>query len=361
MSDDDKTPESIVESIEAEYEEASKDETPAVEAAEEKPVEEVVEPAKEETPAEVEAEPAAEKETPAEEIIAPLEQWPESEKEAFNKLPEEVKAGLLGVRKSLEKNYQDKHREFSDGTKELADYRALVSPFDAQLKAANISPLQGMAQLVSAQQMLQSNPGAALTQLIRQYGNNPQVIQSLRQFIGQDQSGQGQAADQGRQGETDEYVDPQVQLLRDQIAEQSQQIGQVNQFLTNQAQQTQQTQTNSVQAEILAFQNATDDAGASLYPHFEKVKPMMGALIQTGQASDMKAAYDMAIYASPDIRSDLIAQSAAQTAKADDATRKETVKAAKASSRDVETERKPDELNGVKHESVADSVRASMN
>ena len=210
---------------------------------------------------------------------------------------------------------------------------------------------QGIAQLVAAQQALQQNPVVGLTNLIRQYGSNPQVLQALAQNLGLVQSTPAEQAD--------EYVDPQTKAVMDQNAILQQQINGITGHIQQQAHNAQQTQTNSLQAEILGFENAKDDAGNPLHPHFETVKPMMGALMQAGQASDMKAAYEMAIYADATIRTDLIANSAAQTAKAEDVTRKAAVQKAKSASRDVGIERQPDQLNGIKSESMDDSIAAA--
>lgn len=43
------------------------------------------------------------------------------------------------------------------------------------------------------------------------------------------------------------------------------------------------------------------------HEHFETAKPLMAALLQSGQAKDLEDAYQMAIYANPDIRSTLLA------------------------------------------------------
>jgi len=59
---------------------------------------------------------------------------------------------------------------------------------------------------------------------------------------------------------------------------------------------------SSLQGEIEAFAN---EAG---HDHFETVKPIMAALLESGKAETLKDAYDQAIWALPDIRSTLTAQ-----------------------------------------------------
>lgn len=77
--------------------------------------------------------------------------------------------------------------------------------------------------------------------------------------------------------------------------------------------QQQQLQTN-IQSQIEAFSAKPENV------HFEAVKADMAALLSAGRAKDLQDAYDMAVWARPDIRSTLLA---AQTAEAEAKRRQE--------------------------------------
>lgn len=94
-------------------------------------------------------------------------------------------------------------------------------------------------------------------------------------------------------------VDPQVAHLQQQVQQTQSQLQQFYQ------QQHQQQQT-VVLSEIERF--ASDPANQ----HFAEVKDHMAALLQSGQAQDLKSAYDMAVWMSPNIRQSLIEQQRAE-------------------------------------------------
>lgn len=67
-----------------------------------------------------------------------------------------------------------------------------------------------------------------------------------------------------------------------------------------------EAERDRIQSEIQAF--SSDPANV----HFEAVKPIMAALIQSGKAKDLKDAYQMAIWSDPSIRATLEAEAKAQ-------------------------------------------------
>lgn len=65
--------------------------------------------------------------------------------------------------------------------------------------------------------------------------------------------------------------------------------------------QNQISEQRSLQGQIEEF------ASKPGHEHFERVKVLMGSLLESGEATDLEDAYSQAIYAKPDIRSSLIA------------------------------------------------------
>ncbi len=86
-------------------------------------------------------------------------------------------------------------------------------------------------------------------------------------------------------------------------------------------------QQNQIQTEVQAFGNAVSQDGKVAHPYFNDVKPVMAALMSSGQAQTLSDAYDMAVNAHPQIRASI---RAADEAKQADARRRaaETAKAA---------------------------------
>ena len=84
-------------------------------------------------------------------------------------------------------------------------------------------------------------------------------------------------------------------MLQNELANVKRQLQTFGSFAENQA-------LAPLQAQIEAFGKEP----ANL--HFETVKPEMAALLQAGRAQSLQDAYDMAVWARPDIRSSLIAQ-----------------------------------------------------
>jgi hypothetical protein len=104
-----------------------------------------------------------------------------------------------------------------------------------------------------------------------------------------------QAASSQEQPTEEQYVDPNLAALNKRVDTVA---GALEKFF--QSQQQQQVQTT--QSQIEAFR--TDPK----HSHFDAVRPQMAALLQTGQAKDLQEAYDMAVYANPTIRQQLIDQ-----------------------------------------------------
>ena len=87
-------------------------------------------------------------------------------------------------------------------------------------------------------------------------------------------------------------------------------MSQLQGYLQTQAQQQQQAAVADTQQQIDNFAKATAEDGSLAHPHFDAVRTTMGGLIQSGVAQDMGSAYEMAVYANPELRGSLIDQQA---------------------------------------------------
>ncbi len=79
------------------------------------------------------------------------------------------------------------------------------------------------------------------------------------------------------------------------------QLSELQNKLQAQDQQRQQQEDQNLQAQIESFKSEPG------HEHFEKVRVQMGALIDAGVTSDIKDAYERAVWADPDLRLTLVA------------------------------------------------------
>jgi hypothetical protein len=102
-----------------------------------------------------------------------------------------------------------------------------------------------------------------------------------------------------RLAEPEGEQDPQSAALQRRIDQLESQL----QTFSNQQTVSQQTAINQ---QIEAFRGEAGEDGQPLRPHFDEVQGLMGAYLRDGQAKDMQEAYDMAIWATPSLRSKMI-------------------------------------------------------
>ena len=204
--------------------------------------------------------PSAATDKPA---IAPPSNWKGAGKVAWDKLPDAIKREL-----------NDDYSQRTQTEARLQSLDAVLGPRAQVLAATYGSVEQGINNLFQISDMATKNPEGFLLWFAQQRGIN------LAQMVGQPQA-------QGY--EPAQAPDPVMQRMHHLE-------GMVQNFVQQQQQGTQaQTLT-----QIESF--ASDPA----HPYFNDVRQDMGVLIQAGRAKDMQQAYDMAVWAHPEIRQTLI-------------------------------------------------------
>jgi hypothetical protein len=220
-------------------------------------------PAAEITPA-----PAPEKRPPS--------SWKKEAAAEFDKLPPHVQDEVL-------RRETDFHKGI-EGFKQHADLgrsmERAIQPYMQTIQQLGVAPDQAVGALLRADAMLR-NPDPA---------QRAQYFASLAQQYGIDM---GQAAQI-----------PQPDLYTFQLEQRLQQIQQQQESF-QQSQQEQQRQ--SLNSDLQAF--------AATAEHFEAVKEDMAALLQAGRATDLKDAYDKAVYANPQTRQTLLEQQRSEALK----------------------------------------------
>lgn len=213
---------------------------------------------------------------PAPEAKRPPSSWKKEAAAEFDKLPPHVQDEVL-------RRETDFHKGI-EGFKQHADLgrsmERTLQPYMQTIQSLGVPPDQAVGALLRADAMLR-NPDPA---------QRAQYFSQLAQQYGIDL---GQAAQVPQR-------DPYTMQLEQRLS----QI-QAQQESFQQSQQEQQRQ--SLNSELTAF-SATAE-------HFEAVREDMAALLQAGRATDLKDAYDKAVYANPQTRQLLLEQQTAAALK----------------------------------------------
>lgn len=197
--------------------------------------------------------------------------WTAAAKAEFASLSPAIQAEISRREQEIERGFAQQQSRLEVANR----FDALVAPFKDRFAAEGIDPIQGVQRLFAAQSFLEKNPVEGLLYLARNYGVHPA---RLAQAAGVQQPAQGQA-----------QQDPRFQSLAQQVQTLQSQLSQ-----REQAEKAQRLQ--STQAEIHAFSN--DPANV----YFHNVRDDMIGLLQSGRAQDLKTAYDMAVWANPETR-----------------------------------------------------------
>jgi hypothetical protein len=200
----------------------------------------------------------------------PPSSWTAAGKAEWAKLPE-------GVRQEVLKREADFH-------KGVEQYRAqanfaqvvhkAIAPYENTLRQLNIAPDVAINSLLSADHKLRHGSPAEKLQNFAQ----------LAQMYGIDLS---QGLPQAQQ------IDPNTQYLQQQLQQTQQQL-----------QHLSASQAQREQAEL----NSMIEQAKQGKEHFDVVRKEMAALLEAGTAKDINQAYDMAVWARPDLRANLLAK-----------------------------------------------------
>lgn len=271
--------------------------------------------------AKVDTEPKA-----AVEKIAPPESYSAAVKAQWDKLPQDIQ-------RELNKREQDFHKELTRHDEERTtgrQFRQLVTPYAAQMRAEGAEPLQAVQALLNTAYVLRAGTQAQKVQLLRE---------TARQF--------GVDLTQATQAQ------PQVHPVLQQLQQKQEQLE--RQIQLKEAQEKQQEQAG-LKSQIETF------AAQPGHEHFEAVKAHMAALLQNELAKDLQDAYDQAVYARPDIRSTLLSQQSADLEAKRVADKKAKAEAAKRAGSSIRGgPGMVAEKNGkIAHSTLRDSITASF-
>lgn len=230
-----------------------------------------------ETP-EPEIEPEAAPE-PVEEPIAPdpfalaPQYAKKAVKENWSSLPAEVRQELHEREKEVHQQFTrfDEERNFGKAVKQV------VAPYEGFIKSLGADPVQAFDYLIRTDYNLRTAPPeqrkAMFLQAAKDYG-----IEFNDAGYGIDAPANGTPA-----------ADPRIETLQERI-------NRLEFERNNDIQAAQERERQTLDQQIESF--ASDPAHA----YFDRLRPMMAALLQSGQAENLDKAYEMALFADPETR-----------------------------------------------------------
>lgn len=261
-------------------------------------------------------------EKPVKNPIAPHQNFPAEIKAEWAKLDPKVQTALVKREADFEKlaTTMDEERSFA---KEM---QKTILPYMPLINMSQSTPAKAITELLNYAQILQTGSPQSKGQLLHQLAQRWGADMRFTPQVAQQPQNQFSALQQ------------ELQRLREQVVKQPELIKQ------------QQEQAN-LQAVIEAF--AADPKNI----HYARVKPVMAALLSSGQAKDMQDAYDKACYAEPDIRSERLAADQ----KAVDAKRIADIKAKAEKARSASVSVKgSSSMNGADNPKVKRSLREEL-
>lgn len=271
--------EAVIDSLREVYKAKSKDVTEAPEdepepedsepeqVAEAEDTDEEVSERAESEEVEVEAQDDQEDEEPEQVFQAP-EHWSSEYKAEFEHLPNEARNLVLKFEKDFKNGYQERVRKISDVEQAL-------EPWRQHIVQRGLSEGDAIRTLFALQAQIERDPVNGVLSLAQRFG----IMDHLRSQFAPDTD--------------DEFVDPEIKALRQQVQDLHSQLG-------NFQQQTVQSQQEGLMQQIEAFKSQTDEKGNLTHPYFEQVRHTMAPLVAQGKT--MEEAYNEAVWMVPEFR-----------------------------------------------------------
>lgn len=205
--------------------------------------------------------------------VPPPARWTAEDQAKFASWPRDVQEAVADRYKAIEADYTRKTQEAAEIRRTAEPLLSAIKPFEGYL--SQLAPVVGqqphemIRTLLATEYNLRTGAPeqkyTAFAQLANTYGID------LAALAG------GQIP----------YIDPASQQQRQQMSALEQRLAQFEQF-------AEQQQNQQAALHIDTFSAAKDEAGRPRYPHFERVRGIMGQLMANGQANTIEDAYQKA-------------------------------------------------------------------
>lgn len=226
-------------------------------------------------------------------VDLPPSTWTVAAKAEYAKLPEVVRAEI----KKRERDMQQGITQYKAAAEFGSKLSEVVKPYEPMIRAKGGSVDGVISNLLSTAYALNTGTpqerGALLMKAAEQYGAD------LSPWLnkGQQQAAQGNGIDPNA-------LAPIVQQL---LQPHLQRIEQFQGQFTTAQQQREQAEQQEHARRIEAFRSATDEKGQAKHVYFDNVRGLMASFIESGNATSLEQAYEMACRAHPEVSQQLAA------------------------------------------------------
>lgn len=217
-----------------------------------------------------EATQATQAPAPTQQAFQPPSSWTAAAKAEFAKASPVIQQEVL----RREQQMHDGIAQYKEKATFADTMQKAIAPYEQTIRSLGVAPEVAISALLSADHQLR-------------YGSPAEKMQSLAQIA----KSYGVDISQGIPEQ--QQLDPNIQYLQTELQSTKQQL---NEFLTAQ-QQREQMELNS---QIERAKQGKE--------HFDTVREEMAALLRAGTAKDIDEAYDMAVWARPDLRQALLSK-----------------------------------------------------
>lgn len=234
------------------------------------------------------------------EALEPYAQWPEDFKEAFAELPPKAQHFVMNTARSMQADYTKKTQALTQERQYYGQLGQIISPRVQGWALNGMSPVQAIHQVLALSDYAAQDPVGFAQHLCRMRGVDLQ-------------------AELAKGQQSDEYVDPQVQALRQPIAQVQAQLNQMRQEQVQREWQQQQLQGQAEHRQVTdwvdQFASRTDASGKPSFPFFDDVITDITRQVLAAKASgeqvDVERFYRIACHANPQISAKIAARSRA--------------------------------------------------
>lgn len=306
---------------------------------------------KTEAPEKAQAKPSEER---GEDGFKAPDHWPAERKKAFEAMPKETQSLIREMARDLEGGFTRKSMELADKARYADAVSGLLDDHTrSQIRANGLNEAQYFAYLNDRQQHASRDPVGYLKWAMQTLGVAPE-------HLGLPTSAPAAQQQTAPNAELEAWLsDPKVKQLEADLAQMKGYLGERHQAELRALQAQRMQAEQGLVGMAQQFRQSLDDAGQARYPHFDTVRTHMGALMETDPdlrsmpdgADKLAKAYDMAVWARPDLRSSFLEQEAARRVaaaeKAREAARAKQITAVKPSAGVPAQSAKPQSLDDI--------------
>lgn len=234
----------------------------------------------------------------------PPQHWSEQDRKTFATLPPAGQEFLLRRHTEMERDYQGK----AQASATAVQFTNALAPIfqdpviSGSLQHAGVSPYDAIGQWAGFhKRAMDPNPSVRMS-----------LLKELGQRMGLDPAASGQMSQPGSVGlSEDDLKDPAIRYFADTLGKTFTDVqalrGELDQIRRLEAEKGQQAVMQVTRQQIDSFADEKDANGRPKHPHFDSVLGHMIELYRANPERDLQQAYDMAIWAVPEIRATLIA------------------------------------------------------